>query len=100
MSAEFTYLAELVFVRNPDAASVDGDEMFVDEGRECAYCIRGGHVRQVGQVFAAHIYFKGHPILLISIVVAEHHQGLSQTSADVFLGKIDYASIGSAEIPR
>ena len=71
--------------------SIDGNELFVGEGRECAYGVAGGHVRQVGQVLATQVDGQGASVLLHAVALFQEEQRLGQASADMLLREVDGA---------
>ena len=70
--SEFADFAQSLFVDNLDAAAVDRDDFFVGETRQGTDGIRGGHVREVGQVFTGHVDVEGEPVFLDTVVLFEY----------------------------
>ena len=100
LETELADFAEHGLVYNFDSTSVDNDYFFGDKGRKCADGIRGRHVGEAGEILARHIDFQRSIVVLIAVVVAEHYQSFSQTSADVFLCECYYACVCAAKIAR
>lgn len=87
-------------VDDADAAAVDKNQFLGYERCQRAYRVRGGHVRQVGKVLAAHVDLERGVVALVAVIVGKKKQRLGQTSADMFLRKVDYLGVGSAKVAR
>ena len=62
--SELADVAQLLLVDDFDAPSVHGDDALLCECREGADGITGGHVRQVGEIFACEVNLQRLAILL------------------------------------
>lgn len=99
-SAEFADFAQGGLVDDFDATSVNGKDFLVHEGREGADGVAGGHVREVGDVFARHVDLDGGVVVLVSIVLAQDDERFGQAAAYVFLCEVDDACVGATEVVR
>ena len=98
--SEFRDFAQLGLVDDFDAAAVDEQYLLGHKCRQGTDGVRGGHVRQVCQVLACHIYFEGAVVVFVTIIVEQHYQGLGQAPAYMLLGQVDYACVRAAQVVR
>ena len=87
--SELADVAQLLLVDDFDAPSVHGDDALLCECREGADGITGGHVRQVGEIFACEVNLQRLAILLKPVVVKQCDERLGESASDVFLSKGD-----------
>ena len=100
MSAEAADFYERLFVNDFYGTSVDHYDAFVAEVGQRAYGVGGGHVRQVGEILASHIYPDGGAVLFISVAVFESYERFGKAASQMLLSEVDYVGVGASEIVR
>ena len=74
-SAVLADFAQLSFVDYLDASSVHDDQTFRHERGKRSDGVAGGHIRQIRQIFARHIYAQRSSIVLISVILEKSNEG-------------------------
>ena len=83
----------MLFVDQFDFATVYKNEFLSYKSGKSANGVCSGHIAQAREIFAAHINSEGSSVVFQPVVVSEKKEGVSETSAYMFLREIHYLGV-------